>query len=448
MLVTWVLCLVLLIFQYYISPYKFRDMRVIFDAWWLVVITLFVVSKSQYYPTTGLVWNHIFVGILAVNMADFFFRLAGTKIKKVKLRTNYVKPVQIGMDSVVNSYYKVIICIQLILLLAMIPLFLRALPTIMIGGLGSMRSLYVGATTETFMSTFERILYIHFGVFPGVCACALLAAVLWANGQMKLRYLSITALNIACVTLITGARTYIFYFFIFVVGAFAKDGKKILLVSHKKYNRVKRNVILLVVVILVVLIAITSQRSFGGNRSSRENLFTTVSVYFSGGIKLFDVVLNNPEQFGLNYPMFGIAIISGLLSVIQLLLSYVPVIGSFFYGELITNLVQQNVTSYIMVGPQLTMNAAPTMFYYFMRDFGVFGLLSGGMVVALLMNMATKQLRYNSFKASILYLEVLLIVILGVCWWEPYRMEFWVIPVQVFFWLWLAKKVCVWRKKL
>lgn len=447
MYATWIVCFVFLVIQFIVAPYKLRDMRVIFNAWWLIVITLFAASKSIFYSTTNLVWDYILIALLVINLSSMALRILGRNAKKVRLWVDHSDSTEVGKGAAIGEYYKVICWIQIFFLMSMIPLLIRAFPTILADGLGGMRRLYVGASDATFMSTIERIFYIHFGVFPGICACTLLASILWANGQMKFRYLGITALNIACVTLITGARTYIFYFLIFAVGAFVKDSKKIKLFSPKKYFGVRRNIYFVVLLILAFVILITAQRSFGGNRSNRENLMTTIAVYFSGGIKLFDVTLNDVTQYGLATPMLGVATVAGLLSVFQLLFCYLPLIGSLFYGELLTNVVQQYVTQYISVGPQLTMNAAPTMFYYFIRDFGVAGIFIGGIIVAYLLNVASEQLKRSSFKSSVLYLEILLIMILGVCWWEPYRMEFWIIPVQTLFWRWLAQRLCKRRKK-
>ena len=424
------------LFQYRIYK-QMHALPVVFNLWWVCIIIMFIATRDNYYDITTAVWTYIIIGNIAINIASLFYK--GAIGEKSFSFGSFLKQTDVEDVIWVNVGNKIYI-VQFIFFIVMIPLLIKALPTVLSGGFGTIRQVYVGVGGEAFMTTIERIIYIHFIVFPGVTACNLIQANLWSKGLMPLRKMWIAILNVGVITIITGARTWLFSLVIYMLAAYLINSSFVKKLSTKEYKRIRRNILLIILVSFFAFVFITSQRSMGYGRTTRENFIDTISVYFTGGIKLFDLTLSSPTSFGLMDRMHGLSFIGGLLSVFQLILMYIPGIGSFFYGDLISNQVQQFVTGYYAIGKSVSMNAFPTMYYYFMRDFGVLGILFGGCVFGWLITWATTRSRRNNIHFSLIYCICMYLVIFSVCWWDPYRMEFWTIIIQVLFWEYYARR--------
>lgn len=432
-----VICLIFIIVNRGLAK-GIADLSFVFNAWWAVVIFGYIISSDAMYPITSNVWYIIGFGIIVFNLVYILRRYGTHKHIRVFLPwDNY------SWDNM--SYYsKILFWVEIIFFIMMLPMVLRNLPNLLSDGLLGVRSNYMGNSKNgAIMSTVERIVYIHFGVFPGVAACTMIRAILWSRGIIRFKSITIDILNLICIVLITGARTYIFYAAIYFCGAFFLNKKWLNWDSSKKYKRIRRNIVLLIILVAIAGFVITSQRSFGGGRSVYENLRDTLIIYFVGGIKVFDIALSNPSIYGLDNYTYGLLSISGPVSIVMLLVNAFPFIGGFA-AQIPSELAQMYLVSNTIIGNHLSMNAFATMYYYFYRDFGIIGVFLGVYVFACICaSVSRKNKNYYENKSIILditFLQTLLLIIFSVCWWEPYRMEFWMILLQAIFWSCFAEK--------
>ena len=407
------------IFQFIINR-KISNLGFLFNLWWLIIITSFNIFKDSMYPIGSNVYIYFFLGTIIFNI--FYFLFFTTKSKFL----NYLS-IELSTENE-NFYNKYIVIIQFIMLLFLIPFVLKNLPSALAGGLLEVRANYLGHTsTLVFNNTFQRILYIHLGIFPCISACIMLHAILWSQGKIKIKSLIIDFINLLCLLIITGARTYIYYSAIYFIGAFVINYNKMKKKSRRQSSRLKRNIILLTAILIISGLIITSQRTFYAHSSSAENLRDTFIIYFCGGIKVFDIALVSPNIFGFSNHTYGLSIFSGIISIFVLLLNSIPYIGGFT-TQLPTNLVQQYLENNINIGPHLSMNAFATMYYYFYRDMGTLGIIFGNLILAYVSAKFSKRiLKSNNYLNQIVYLQTLLLIVFSVCWWEPSRMEFYAV---------------------
>ena len=393
----------------YLLKRQINDMGVIFNAWWCIILIGFSLAKSSMYDVQSSVWWYIASGTLIFNIVYILSSLG----KEVRFTFGNRKPRENWKTE--KEIYRVINYIQYAMFLMMIPLVIRTLPTLLSGSLLDVRMNYLGnGSAGPAMSTIERLVYIFFGVFPCVASCTMIHAILWSRGQVRFRNIWFDFVNIICIVLISGARTYVFYTAIYFIGAY-------------------------ILVIGIMGFVITAQRSFSGNKESIwDNLIDTLIIYFTGGIKVLDITLLSPGQYGLNDLTYGSTLIAGITSVIGYIFNALPLVGGIF-TQFPTDIAQQYLTNDIWIGPRLAMNAFGTMYYYFLRDFGKVGIVIGPTILGLIASHVSRKKAIDYF-SYILRMQLLLLIIFSVCWWEPFRMEYWVITIQALVWYRFAAK--------
>jgi oligosaccharide repeat unit polymerase len=241
--------------------------------------------------------------------------------------------------------------------------------------------------------------------------------------------LVLAIINMLSITFITGERTHFFALFIFFVAAYFMSIKK----ENKGQPKRKRNIRIIVASSIVVFIIVTMGRGISGDNLV-VNLFKTIFLYFSGGIHIFSNVLSNQVEFGLENLTYGLASFSGFVSLFTTF-TYV-FLGIPSDGPFNTSIIQSYLSGNIQIGESTYMNAFPTMFYYFIRDFGFFGLFFMSLFFSSIILLIFKSHRRNNFLASIVYIYICYLLIMTVCWWEPQRTEFW---SSLFHLLWLSQ---------
>ena len=418
----------------YLLKRQVNDLGVIFNAWWCIVLIGFSLAKSSMYDVQSSVWWYIASGTLVFNIVYILSSLG----KEVRFTFGNRKPRENW--KIENEIYRVINYIQYAMFLMMIPLVIRTLPTLLSGSLLDVRMNYLGnGSAGPTLSTIERLVYIFFGVFPCVASCTMLHAILWSRGQVRFRSIWFDFVNIICIVLISGARTYVFYTAIYFIGAYILNSTSLKRTTNMVYRKLRRNIKWIILVIGIMGFIITAQRSFSGNKESIwDNLIDTLIIYFTGGIKVLDITLLSPGQYGLNDLTYGSTLIAGITSVMEYIFNALPIVGGIF-TQFPTDIAQQYLTNNIWIGPRLAMNAFGTMYYYFMRDFGKVGMVIGPTILGLIASHVSRKKAIDYF-SYILRMQLLLLIIFSVCWWEPFRMEYWVITIQALVWYRFAVK--------
>jgi oligosaccharide repeat unit polymerase len=227
-------------------------------------------------------------------------------------------------------------------------------------------------------------------------------------------------------TMYTAGRTIIFFasFSLLFVYAFYSQ------VKHDDYSMkvVKKRLKVFLIIFALIVVGITLLRN-NSKEGILSNVIETVLSYFCGGTRVFNQILQQPSFYGLDAYTFGICTFAGLLSILS-------TIQTYSFGKLGLGILPASFSSYtiaqgyvakrITYGVNSAMNAFPTMFYYFVRDAGVIGLIIGPILFARVISHVEKKLLktkdlINSFK----YFYLMYALLMSVCWWEPMRQEFW-----------------------
>jgi oligosaccharide repeat unit polymerase len=330
-----------------------------------------------------------------------------------------------SIHNVPNTFF----IIQDVLIILMIPMAVKAFRIFVSSGydMYMVRYLYAnGADANSLMSTFQRLFYIHYIVGPCATACIIYDAILCIENKFWAKPLFHLVLLVLLQTMYSAGRTAIFFamFMLFFVYAYYSQLKR----SSYSMKVIKKRLKIFGIVFISIVVAITLMRN-----NSKDNflltIFETILSYFCGGSRVFDQTLQNPGAYGLDGYTFGICTFAGLLSVITTIQNYtIGRVGLFFIPSSFSSytIAQGYVVNRVSYGLDSAMNAFPTMFYYFVRDAGVLGLIIvplvfGRVLVRNERDFFRNRDRFSAFK----YFFLLYSMVMSVCWWEPMRQEFW-----------------------
>ncbi|CAM5185014.1 hypothetical protein UACE39S_01439 [Ureibacillus acetophenoni] len=220
--------------------------------------------------------------------------------------------------------------------------------------------------------------------------------------NMNLRNRKLVILSITMVLLYTfafGGRYQLLNFIFFYLASF------LILNNRKNFKiKIKKRYIISLVTVIVIM---TTLRG-----SELNELFEMIILYFVGSLSFLEVIINNPDNFGLsNGYMFGYLTFGFLLEPFILALK-------LFFGSSLDipsyyfNIHAQTFYDIGTYAP-IYFNNNTTMFYNFIYDFGVFGPLIGTLIiVSLICFFEIRFKKYNSYRALI-YLVYFYSVILN-----------------------------------
>ncbi len=178
----------------------------------------------------------------------------------------------------------------------------------------------------------------------------------------------------------------------------------------------------------VAVATLTISRSFDKS-NPLVVLMNTVVSYFCGGIRVLNQTIAAPGQYGLDSYSFGICTFGGLVSILDTFNHYilglfgVSILPKGFSTSIIHNAY---LSKNIRIGTHSSMNAFPTMLYYFMRDGGLLWVILFTFIFCrIIMRTESNFLRCPTVKNSFLLYLLIYNVVMSVCWWNPINCEFW-----------------------
>ena len=321
---------------------------------------------------------------------------------------------------------------QIILILLTLPIIIKAITILAQNNFDMMllRRMYAtGGTEGSYMTTFERMFNIHYVVQPLAYGCIVFDAYLcFVDGFYKKPMIYLVVISIL-VALFTAGRNVIMYSLIVLFVAFFSTRRFNL---NKKMSGSFKKVLFLMV---FVCVAITVFRGGNNEKNIFQTVIQTLCVYFGGGTRVLNETIINPSSYGLGTLSFGMCIFGGLLSIYSTLDRYI--LGAFGLNLIprdfiINDYVQGYVSGYISIGENSKMNAFPTMFYYFMRDGGIVGLVFFTFIFTMVLIFAEKKFNASSnIKNFSIYAHLFHAGFMSVCWLETIREEFWMVIIWI-----------------
>lgn len=418
---------------FFVAGYlKRKDIKhpiVLFNIIWIIVALLMFLNPMEWYDISIKTYLIAIVG-------SFSFNYGGLILSKVSVKKTYAQQSVSYDDGIING--NKLLLIQMFLLIVTIPMLLKAFTFLKIYGWHDMRSIYANGIAYGYMTAFERMFYIHIVVFPLMQTCFYIQTILYVKRKIPLWHLLIGVVNIICTTIITVGRWDIVYIIIamFFSLKFRQD-KKIFNVSKKT----KKRIYFLAGLMLIVVGYVTLNRH-NSTGSILNTLINVLAGYFCCGLQLLDQMLENVSQSGLNEFSFGGAIFSGLFKVLNVLLMLLT--GSRIQIPIVD--VSSYSGNFFQVSPVQKMNAYVTWYYYFLRDFGIIGvILISALLGAVAVKIYLKATKHPNTKNQVIYLHMVTILLFCSLWWEPIRME---VVAKMLHNIWLMPFVGISRKRV
>ncbi len=390
----------------------------LYNALWLIVTIVLQINTMEWYPLGNDVYMVLFVGLVSFDFGGLLIGY-GTINKSSVYADTYIE----DCDDDEIDYRKVgnrLLLVQLALTLISIPLFLRGLTYVQNYGMAVMRNIIANSVEEGYMTAAERILFLHLGIFPAMQTCSFIQVFLWAKGKIKGWHLIASIIDLILVIVVTVGRWEVFYFALAMISANCLNkSPKDSGLSVKKQNKIRRRIRFIIIVAIVVLSAETIQRhKLSGTIFA--SILNVVAGYFCCGPALLQVMMKNPVASGISVWHWGQSIFSGLLSCF----SYIIYIVSFKRINPVFFNAQTYAAEFYVVGAHQRMNAYPTWYYYFMQDFGYFGVVFVTAIIAgISVRIYRKAKRNPSISNQLAYFYVLHVILFASIWWELRRSD-------------------------
>lgn len=385
---------------------KWSNPILIFNMLWLIVILILQINTMEWYRISEEVYTILFIGLISFNIGAILLSKIRLKKSKRILKNEEDKNIR-------SKAGKIILIIQIVLCIATIPILVKAIKFINLYGTSYMRTIVANSIEMGYLTAKERVLYIHLGIFPLMQACTYLQIFLWAKEKIPGWHLIIGMIDIALISIVTVGRWEVFYYAMALICASYFNNKNI--IKKRKSKRMK----LIAIIAIFVLLAITILRH-SVNSNFVSNIVNIVAEYFCCGPALLQVMINQSVDSGLLELHYGQSTFYGVFAVINFLIQILTL------GKYNLNIFngQEFVSNFFEVGVNQTMNAYPTWYYYFMQDYGYFGIIICSMIIgAIAQKYYKRMIENNSLKNQLIYFYLLRIILFSSIWLEFRRTE-------------------------
>lgn len=367
---------------------------VIFNFIWFFAILANQINLNGFYPIHEKTYLVILVGLIAFNIP--FLTAKNTR-----------KNIQPDIMEINHKRIKIILAVQFIMILMLVPLAIRAIPFYQIYGSTGFRTIYAKGVEFGYMSSIDRMLYIHYGVFP-LCLVTNMAMIfLWTHGIVKFRALILGLIAEALVSFCSGGRGNILFLLLVVIQAVLLSSK---MSGEIQYylKKIKRQVKWIVIGLIIALIYMSIQRGNVGSGNFVLEFSKTLSTNFSGGIQLLDLALQDPAEWDLNNYYLGAATLNGFLQI------FATMVRMFSLHRIVIEIpaVAQYASNFFPVSPTQKMNAYVTIFYTFIQDFGYLGIIIMPIIIGTLAVHMYRRLYKDTDMYSMLMLSFTNIIFL------------------------------------
>lgn len=351
---------------------------------WATIGLISLVHGMQIVEVSITIHLYIILSIIVFNFIFLVFRKQNIKVskfsaKKFSYEVNY------------TLRYKMIIALNIIFIILIAPYTVAAIRHIMNYGFSTLRG-----TMYSMQSDIARIICrnIPSALFN---VTVLFAADNLVNKRKEL--LIIAIIDIIIYTITYAGRFMIFYFIIYYFASY------IITKNHNVRLKIKRRYYLLGILGLLAISSLRSSRS----------IIESAVMYFVGPLSFLQYIIDNPASFGLKdgltfgYLTFGF-IFEPVMGFIKSLANINVHMPSYYF-----NIYAQPQSNIGISGHIYNYNNNTTMFYPFIRDFGIWGIIIGTVFLSLFAAILTSK--YQNNRSSILkYLMIFLygVIIVGV----------------------------------
>ncbi len=286
--------------------------------------------------------------------------------------------------------------IQIIAIVFYIPVLANSLKILLTSGFDAVRDAYFNSGSNALFAVLCK--FMPTGFIYGL----MVYYVYKAFETRKWKYLLYSLINATVLMIGNGGRYALFEVLLASLVAYSLNNSSVKKVEITKNNyfvkRVKR--VLFATVSLMVCITI-----FRG-----QNLFKSTVGYFSGSFSFLDLIFENADWFELNDRLYGYLTFGAITEPVVLLLKVLGLTTAKTPSYMFNIKCQE----FYNIGNESTVayfNNNTSVLYYFIRDFGAWGIVIGAIFLAAIIVLCYNRLiRGNRFYTLIyIYLSVVLL---------------------------------------
>lgn len=391
------------IFFIFISKRKlgtFRNHYFLFNIWWVLLLLIAQMDSTGLNPPSQYFYYICFFGILSFNASMITAKI---RITNIKINSETVK---------IN--YKLYFCLQLLTTIFLIPYFFKGLLVSQEENMAVLKASLV----DLFENSPFEVIKIYWFCEPIVIASIIISSFMFFFIKKNVMLIIMTIINVLLFSFAFGGRIQMFrmcfILLIFLFFNFLVYGEK------KHINKRIKQCFLFIVSFCVIMTIFTQQRSW----DDKVSFGKTFNTYFIGSFSLFDKFINNTSISNLDKDyLYGRASLATVIDPFVLLASK-TISADLSTKDLGVNKINKVSEKFYTVGKNYEMNAFCTMYYPFMRDFGILGVFIFPFLLGAFLNWLLYKLE-NSKKSFffIIYIMFCYIMIFASNRWE--LVNFW-----------------------
>jgi oligosaccharide repeat unit polymerase len=224
-----------------------------------------------------------------------------------------------------------------------------------------------GGLADLFENSPLEVIKIYWFCEPMVITSIIISSFIFFFIKKKLSLVILTIINVLLFSFAFGARIQMFRMcFILLIFLFFN----FLVLGDKKFigKRIKQS-FLFIASFIIIMTVFTQERSW----EKKVSFTKTFNLYFIGSFSLLDKFINNPSLSKIDKDyLYGRASLGSFIDPF-LLLGVKTGVTNLTTDDLGVNNINKVSEQFYNVGKNYEMNAFCTMYYPFMRDFGLLG---------------------------------------------------------------------------
>ncbi len=384
---------------------KISNLAVLFNLIWSVLILISIIGFIGINKPSDEVYGIFCKGTVSFNVAYIVLSIICVSVKKNR---HSIKPTTMSVELLRE---RIISIIQIILLVYYSVKLVGVIEYVLnTGSYESIRSYYY---SDQFLSSIIEYLFITYLFDPMITVTIILFSFNLFDRKYRKTTLALMAVNIVLRAFISGGRTILFEFVVILIMAYLAYFKDV------RTIKLRQKVILTLFCAVVTLFAVII--SFGRDGKTDGIISTIIemlAINFTGSFKYLSILLE--RDLFLPDRTYGAASFAGIYDV------FISI--SRFFGmenaETLQNSIGNITAKFWYIG-NYSYNAMPTMYYFFITDWGKTGPIIGGAVFAAIACFAEKLfVNKRTYKYFAVYLLVVLIVAESTASWLPFKSSF------------------------
>lgn len=379
---------------------SFRNHYVIFNIWWVFLLLWITFISTGLNPLSSYIQLIVFLGLISFNFSLFTTRY---KIPNIKVEVS---------NLLINM--KFFIGLQILVLYFLIPYFIKSLFIIQTNTLAHVKA----GLTETFSEAPLEVLKIYWFCEPMVIASIIISCFFYFFKKGQNLSLFLTVVNVILFSVAFGGRIQMFRMsFIIILFIFLSP---LIAVARKFVKRKTKRILILILGLFVLMTVFTEQRSW----DSQVNYLKTFDIYFVGSLSLLDFYLENSGEFNIEKNhLFGRASLASFIDPFILAGSQLGLLD-LSTQDMGGNIINSVISKSHKIGVNHELNAFSTMYYPFIRDFGIYGIVIFPFLFGCILNWLLKHLFLTqNILYFIAYIMLCFIMVFGSIRWE--LVNFW-----------------------